>query len=155
MKLYSRAVQSFKPVDLIILRYFVLNSLFLYTTTIAYSSMCATVEYLGIYLDPDAIHPKTISTCTTIGLMMIFFLLLIYFLFDQLVYEREFSSIWTPYLFIAYAFICPPLRSLSFLETENHFNSFLFWVLFCFTLSIMVTRFFRQSCFFGQRIREK
>lgn len=145
IKLYSPTSNSYKSIDRIILRYFLLNSLFLYMTIVAYSAMCASMEYLGIYLDPDAIKPETISICTTLGLSIIFFLLFIYFLFDQWIYTIEFSSIWTPYLFIAYVFICPPFRSLSFLETETHLNYYLFWVLFVFTLFLIIIRFLRKS----------
>jgi hypothetical protein len=109
--------------------------------------MCATVEYIGIYIDPNATLPNSTSTCTTIGLLIIFILLLIYFLLDQLVYENEFWSIWTPYFFIAYAFICPPLRQLSLLENEiasNNFNYYLLWALLSFTILIISLRSYRQ-----------
>jgi hypothetical protein len=109
--------------------------------------MCATVEYIGIYIDPNATLPNSTSTCTTIGLLIIFILLLIYFLLDQLVYENEFWSIWTPYFFIAYAFICPPLRQLSLFENEiasNNFNYYLLWALFSFTILIISLRLYRQ-----------
>lgn len=109
--------------------------------------MCAIVEYIGIYLDPNATLPSSTSICTTIGLLIIFFLLLIYFLLDRCVYENEFWSIWTPYLFIAYVFICPPLRQLSLLENDavsNDFNYYLFWVLFSFTILLIVMRVYRQ-----------
>jgi hypothetical protein len=109
--------------------------------------MCAIVEYIGIYLDPNITLPKTTSICTTIGLLIIFFFLLIYFLLDRCIYENEFWPIWTPYLFIAYAFICPPLRQLSLLESDivsNNFNYYLFWVLFSFTVLIICIRLYRQ-----------
>jgi hypothetical protein len=79
--------------------------------------------------------------------LIIFILLLIYFLLDQLVYENEFWSIWTPYFFIAYAFICPPLRQLSLLENEiasNNFNYYLLWALLSFTILIISLRSYRQ-----------
>jgi hypothetical protein len=136
-----------RSADLIILRYFVLNSLFLYTTSIAYSSTCAIVEYLGIYLDPNATEPTSTRFCTTIGLLIMFFLLLIYFLLDRFVYEHEFRSIWTPYLFVAYVFICPPLRQVALLETDatsNRFNSALLWMLFGSAVLMMCLRLYRR-----------
>ena len=149
---------SFKSLDLYILRYFVLNSLFLYATLIAYSTMCATVEYIGIRLDPNVVLPKTTNVCTTIGLLIMFLLLLAYFLLDRLVYEEEFWSVWTPYLFIAYVFICPPLRQVAFLENEtvsNQFNHYLLWVLFGFTLLIICMRLYRQISFGCRRRKQK
>jgi hypothetical protein len=151
IKSYTNKYQSI-GFDPIILHYFVLNSLFLYTTSIAYSIMCATVEYIGIYLDPNATSIKVTSTCTTIGLSIIFVLVLIYFLLDQLVYENEFWSIWTPYFFIAYAFICPPLRQLSLIENFDNFNYYLLWALFTFIILIISLRLYRQiSIVYRQR----
>jgi len=141
-----------------IIHYFVLNSLFFYTTSIAYSTMCAIVESIGIYLDPNAILPKSIHICTTIGLLIIFILLFIYFLFDRFIYENEFWSIWTPYLFIAYTFICPPLRQLSFLESDivsNNFNYYLLWTVFCFTTMIICIRLYRQISITCRQTKKK
>jgi hypothetical protein len=124
-----------------------LNSLFLYTISIVYLTMCATVECIGIYLDPNAVLPRSTTICTTIGLSIILFLLLVYFLLDRFIYENEFRSIWTPYLFITYVFICPPLRQLSFLESDlvsNNFNYYLFWVLFSLSVLIICMRLYRQ-----------
>jgi hypothetical protein len=106
--------------------------------------MCATVEYIGIHLDPNATSTIVTSTCTTIGLLIIFIFVVIYFLLDQLMYENEFWSIWTPYVFIAYAFICPPLQQLSFIENTNDFNYYLLWALFSFTILVIFIRFYRQ-----------
>ncbi|CAF0937992.1 unnamed protein product [Adineta ricciae] len=134
-------------IDSIILRYFVLNSLFLYTTSVAYSTICAIVEYIGIYLDPNAVSSTSISFCTTIGLIVMFFLLLIYFLLDLFVYEQEFRSIWTPYLFTGYVFICPPLRETILFEPEtisNNVNYYLFWLVFSSAMLMVLIRLYRQ-----------
>jgi hypothetical protein len=120
--------------------------------------MCATVEYIGIHLDPNLTLPRSTGICTTIGLLIIFIFLLIYFLLDRLIYENEFSSIWTPYLFIAYVFICPPLRQLSLLESDvvsNNFNYYLFWALFSFTLLIIIIRLYRQISIICRQRKKK
>ncbi|UJR09786.1 hypothetical protein I4U23_014013 [Adineta vaga] len=141
-------------IDSIILRYFVLNSLFLYTTSIVYSTICAIVEYIGIYLDPHVILSTTTSFCTTIGLIMIFFLLVIYFILDRFVYEHEFRTIWTPYVFITYLFLCPPLRQSALFETDsisNDVNYYLFWMIFSSAVLMIFIRLYRQiSSNYGQ-----
>jgi hypothetical protein len=109
--------------------------------------MCAIVEYIGIYLDLNAALSTSTSICTTIGLLMIYFFLFVYFLVDQFVYNNEFWSIWTPYLFIAYAFICPPLRQVSLLETDivsSNLNFYLLWGLFMMTVLMICLRLYRQ-----------
>ncbi|CAF1589707.1 unnamed protein product [Rotaria sp. Silwood1] len=134
-------------IDLAIIRYFVLNSLFLYTILIAYATMCATIEYIGMYLDLHATVPISINICTTIGLSIILFLLVMYFFLDQFIYKNEFWSIWTPYLFIIFAFIGPPLRQLSFFEIDviqNDLNYYLYWILCSITILILSIRLFRQ-----------
>ncbi|CAF1209633.1 unnamed protein product [Rotaria sordida] len=134
-------------IDLAIIRYFILNSLFLYTTSIAYTTICATIEYIGIYLDLNSTLPISISVCTTIGLLIILFLLLVYFLLDQFMYKNEFWSIWTPYLFIAVAFIDLPLRQLSLFEQdiiENNLNYYLYWVLCSMNILLICIRLCRQ-----------
>ncbi|CAF2758341.1 unnamed protein product [Rotaria sp. Silwood2] len=145
-------------IDLAIVRYFVLNSLFLYTMSIAYTTMCATVEYIGIYLDLNATLPLSISTCTTIGFSIMLFLLFVYFLLDQFIYKNEFWSIWTPYLFIAFAFIGPPLHQLSFLETDiiqNDLNYYLYLILCGMTILMLSIRLCRQICFTCCRTKKK
>jgi hypothetical protein len=147
---------KFRSIDLLIIRYFVLNSLFLYTTSIVYSTVCAIVEYIGIYIDPNATLPTSASICTTSGLSIVIFLLLVYFLLDRFVYENEFRSIWTPYLFIAYAFICPPLRHVSLLETDslsNNLNYYFFWILFGLTILLVCIRLYRQISIKCRQIR--
>ena len=124
-----------------------MNSLFLYTTLIAYLTTCAIVEYIGVYLDPNATSPTSTGFSTTIGLIIMFFLLLIYFLLDRFVYDHEFQTIWTPYLFIAYVFICPPLRQSALLETDmisNNLNYYLFWLVFTSAILMIFIRLYRQ-----------
>lgn len=149
--------QLFKSHDFAFVRHFILNSLFLYTTSIVYLSICATVEYIGIYLDPHAILPLSTSICTTIGLLTVFIIVFIYFLIDRLIYENEFWSIWTPYLFLLYAFLCPPLRQVSLLENEiisSQFNYYLFWIVFGFILLLLCLRVYQQIAIgFRKKIR--
>ena len=140
------------------MRYFVLNSLFFYTTSTAYIAMCATIEYIGVYLDPNATLPTSIGICTTSGLLIMLSLLLIYFLLDRFIYENEFWSIWTPYLFVAYAFICPPLRQLSFIETDivsDNRNYYLLWALFSTTILVICTRLYRRVSLRYRRTMKK
>ncbi|CAF3255305.1 unnamed protein product [Rotaria socialis] len=134
-------------IDLAIVRHFILNSLFLYTTSIAYTTMCATVEYVGTHMDRDVGLPISLSIGTTIGLSIILFLLIVYFILDLFFYKNEFRSIWTPYLFIVYIFNGSTLRQLSFLETDNmsnDLNYYLCGALCCSTLLIMIILLCRQ-----------
>ncbi|CAF1168589.1 unnamed protein product [Adineta steineri] len=152
---YKAAGLSF---DLIILRYFVLNSLFLYTTSVAYSTTCAIIEYIGIHLDPNTVSPTFTSICTTIGLTIMLFLLFIYYLLDQFVYKDEFRSIWTPYLFIGYIFIYPPLRQLSLLDTDvnsNNLNYYLFWIFCTITILMICIRLYQQISVKCKRSKKK
>ncbi|CAF1994104.1 unnamed protein product [Rotaria magnacalcarata] len=143
-KLYASTSLS---IDLAIVRHFIMNSLFLYTTSIAYTAMCATVEYVGMHLDRDVVLPISISIGTTIGLSIILFLQIVYFILDLFIYKNEFRSIWTPYLFIVYIFSGSTLRQLSFLETDNMLNDlnyYLYGALCCSALLMLIILLFRQ-----------
>ena len=140
-------LKRFRSLELLIIRYFILNSLFLYTTAMIYSTMCACLECLGLHWDGNVTQSTSMHRYTTIGLAVTLVCLLIYFLFDRCVYEKEFRSIWTPYLFVAYTFICPPLRQLSLPETNgvtDPTNQYLFWIIFVASLLMMIIRFCRQ-----------
>ncbi len=128
-----------RSIDLII-RYLVLNCLFLYTTSIAYLTICSIIECLAFHFDPTV---QSLTLITTIGLSIVLILLLIYFLLDQLIYENEFRSIWTPYLFIAIIFPCPPLRKLLTNEIDD-WNVYFLWALFSITILIISIRIVRQ-----------
>jgi hypothetical protein len=104
--------------------------------------MCAIVEYIGIYLDLNPALSASTSVCTRIGLVIMYVFIFIYFLLDRFVYENEFRSIWTPYFFITYAFICPPLRQVSLLETDMVLNYYLFWGLFSMSVLMLCMRVF-------------
>ncbi|CAF3396202.1 unnamed protein product [Rotaria sp. Silwood1] len=136
--------EKMKSIVLLIVRYFVLNCLFLYTATIGYLTICASIEYFTVYLDS---YFKLSTLPTTMGLSSVFILLLIYFLLDRFIYENEFYSIWTPYLFITIVFICPPLRRLLsseiYLITDG-LNFYLLWALFTTTIIMMLIRLYRQ-----------
>ncbi|CAF0928688.1 unnamed protein product [Rotaria sordida] len=136
--------EKIKSIDLLIMHYFILNCLFLYTTTIVYLTICSSIENFIIYLDS---YFKLPTLPTTIGLSSVFILLLIYFLLDRFVYENEFYSIWTPYLFITIIFICPPLRRLLssdiYLITDG-LNFYLLWILFSITIIMILIRLYRQ-----------
>lgn len=124
-----------------------MNSLFLYTTTIAYSATCAVVEYLGLHFDRTDVTAATTHFCTTVGLLIVLVLLLSYFLLDRCVYEHEFRSIWTPYLFIGYVFICPPLRQSALLETDatsNQVHAYLLWAIFSSAVLMVLVRVYRR-----------
>ncbi len=72
---------------------------------------------------------------------------MIYLFLDQFIYENEFRSIWTPYLFLAITFHCPPLRRLLLNEIDlitNDLNYYLFWVLFITIILIILIRISRQ-----------
>ncbi|CAF2385991.1 unnamed protein product [Rotaria sp. Silwood2] len=136
--------EKIKSIDLLIIRYFVLNCLFLYTTTICYLTICASIEYFIFYLNS---YFQLSTLPTTIGLSSVFIFLLIYFLLDRFVYENEFYSIWTPYLFIAIVFICPPLR--GFLSSEIYLitdglNFYLLWAIFSTAIIMILIRLYRQ-----------
>ena len=127
----------FRSVDLFLIRYFVLNSIFLYTMTVSYTGICAGIEWIGLSF---TIRP---SLAVQIGLILIVTFLLLYSLFDRFVYREEFRSIWTPYLFFGYIFLCPPLRSVAFLESDP-FNDLLFWLIFIISIWMIVTRLISQ-----------
>ncbi len=130
--------------ELIIIRYFVLNSLFLYTTSIGYLTICSSIECIAFHLDPNVTFQ---TLATTIGLSIVCILVSIYFLLDQFVYENEFRSIWTPYLFMTIIFICPPLRQLLPTETyliTDDLNFYLLWALFSTTILMLLIRICRE-----------
>ena len=102
------------------------------------------MKCLAFYLNSDV---KLLPWTTTIGLLIIFTFLVIYFLLDQFVYEREFRPIWTPYLFIATAFNHLPLRPLSPTEMNlvmSNFNFSFIWILFGITIMMIFIRIGRQ-----------
>ena len=98
-----------------------------YTTSISYLTICASIECIAFHFDPDA---AVVTLATRIGLSIIFILLL-----DRFVYENEFRSIWTPYIFIAIAFICPLLSLIT-----DYFNYYLHWAFFSTTILIILFR---------------
>jgi succinate-acetate transporter protein len=109
--------------------------------------MCACLESFGLYVDPNAAIEVTTQHCTSIGLVTIFIGLVIYSIFDRFVYEHEYRSIWTPYLFIVYAFICPPWRALPLIETDVFYyrtNYYLLWTIFTVVLFMFCIRIYRQ-----------
>lgn len=136
-------------------RYFILNSLFLYTTVVAYLAINFAIEQYAHYLTP---YIETITLPTTLGLSIAYVLLIVYFLFDRFIYENEFWPIWTPYLFITMIFICPPLRHFiteeSQLITEG-LNYYLLWILFLTTIIMMVVRIWRQIYLIRAEINKK
>jgi len=101
---------------------------------------------------------KSLTSATIVGLSIVFILLLIYFFLDQFIYENEFRSIWTPYLFIAIAFHCPPLRHLLSNETDLvpiDFNFYLLWAVFITTILIILIRIGRQIFIKYREIKRK
>ena len=151
-------LKRFRSLELIIIRYFILNSLFLYTTAMIYSTMCACIECLGLHWDPNVNQSTSMHQYTTIGLAVTLVALLVYFLFDRCVYEKEFRSIWTPYLFVGYIFICPPLRQLSLLETNgvtDPTNYYLLWIIFGVCLLMVIVRLGRQLSMRCGKMRKK
>lgn len=123
--------------DLLMIRYFILNCLFLYTTSIVYLTICSFLETIAVYFDP------TKSIMTTIGLSIVLILCLVYFLLDQLIYENEFRSIWTPYLFLAIIFHCP-LFGHEINSISDHWNSYIFWAIFITIILFILIRISRQ-----------
>jgi len=123
--------------DLIIIRYFILNCLFLYTTSIVYLTICSSIEIFAFHFNPNQ------SIITTIGLSIVLILLLLYFLLDQLIYEYEFRSIWTPYLFLAIIFHCP-LFGHEINSIPDNWNSYILWSIFLTTIFLILIRISRQ-----------
>lgn len=93
------------------LRYILLNSLFLYTTSIGYLAFCVSMQCLALHVDAET------PLFTTIGLSTGILSVVTYVFLDRLVYREEFRSIWTPYLCMAVAASCLPLRQLVPEET--------------------------------------
>jgi hypothetical protein len=119
------------------IRYFVLNCLFLYTTSIVYLTICSSIEAFAVHFDPSK------SIITTIGFSIVLIILLVYFLLDQFVYENEFRSIWTPYLFIGIMFHCPLFtHEINFIS--DHWNSYILWSIFLLTTILISIRISRQ-----------
>lgn len=147
-----------RRIDVLIIRYFVLNSLFLYTTSIVYLTICSAIEYVAFHFDPSA---ESISTTTIIGFVLFWILLMIYYFLDQWIYKEECRSIWTPYLFFAMAFHCPPIR--QYFPKEKIFpstdrNYYLLWILSSTILILILLRIGRQlfvQCRQNQRRRRR
>ncbi|CAF3333981.1 unnamed protein product [Rotaria socialis] len=136
--------EKLKSIDFIINRYFILNSLFLYSTTVIYLAICAAIEQFIYYISS---YFQMMLFPTTLGLSVALILLTIYFLLDQFVYENEFYSIWTPYLFVAVIFIAPPFR--SYISSELHLitqglDYYLLWALFITAMLMILIRLWRQ-----------
>jgi len=137
-------------IDFFLLRYVVLNGLFLYTTSVVYSTVSLFVEYYGGYVDSHLDPPipfASTNLCGTIGLSVGIVLLLIYFCFDQFVYSKEFQTIWSPYIFVFVAFLCPPLRKLGPIQQDIPFNDrhvYLLWTIFSLTTTMIVIRLIRN-----------
>ncbi|CAF1083039.1 unnamed protein product [Adineta ricciae] len=104
--------EKFKSIDSKMIRHFVLNCLFLYTTSIGYITICSSIECLTFHFE------EQLSFIRTIGLLIGLLLLIIYFIFDQLVYQEEFQSIWTPYLFLTTVFLSSRLQQFFTTEPE-------------------------------------
>ena len=96
------------------IRHFVLNCLFLYTTSIGYVTICSSIECIAFHFE------EQLSLIRTIGLLISVVFFITYFILDQLVYQEEFQSIWTPYLFLAIVFLCSRLQ--QFFTTEPNPN---------------------------------
>jgi hypothetical protein len=133
----------------------VLNSLFLYTTSVGYLTICAFIECIAFHFDPNV---GSVTLATRTGLSIVFILLLIYFILDQFIYNIELGSIWTPYLFIAIVSICPPLRTLSSIETvliPDDINFYLLWTLFSTTILMILIRIGRRIFIKYRQMRAK
>lgn len=127
-----------------IIRYFVLNSLFLYTTSIIYLTICSAIEHVAFHFDPTA---DSIPTTTSIGFVLFGILLIIYHLLERWIYKEECRSVWTPYLFFAVVFHCPPLR--KYVPNEKIFatddrNYYLLWALSSTIIVLILIRIGQQ-----------
>lgn len=125
--------------DLFILRYFVLNSLFLYTTSIIYLTICSAIECFAYHLDSTKISS---SLLTTICLSSTIIIILIYFLLDRFVYDNEFRSIWTPYLFLAVIFYDTSMN--QYYKQEKDSNTYLYYSTFILIIFLLLVHFSRQ-----------
>ncbi|UJR36315.1 hypothetical protein I4U23_029043 [Adineta vaga] len=133
-----RYEEKFKSMDLKMIRYFVLNSLFLYTTSIGYMTICSLIECVAFHFNTD------LALVTTIGLSIGLVFLIIYFLLDQFIYEDEFQSIWTPYLFLTIVSLSPLLN--QFISTDtNPWNIYFGWILFTLATIMILTRIVRYK----------
>lgn len=132
-----------------------MNSVFLYTISIGYLTLCSSIESFTFYL---GLNFNRVESATTIGILIVLFLLLIYFVLDQFVYEAEFWSIWTPYLFVGIIFNAPSLRQLLSAEPyiiSNELNFYLHWALFGTTIMITLIRVGRQLYTVYQQRKKK
>ncbi|CAF2124134.1 unnamed protein product [Rotaria magnacalcarata] len=150
-----RYEEKLKSIDFIINRHFILNSLFLYATTVVYLAICAAIEHFTYYLSS---YFQRVTLPTTLGLSAALILLTIYFLLDQFVYEKEFYSIWTPYLFVTVIFIAPPFR--DYVASEVHLitqglNYYLLWALFITAMLMILIRLWRQTSMKYNEMKKK
>ncbi|CAF1007993.1 unnamed protein product [Adineta steineri] len=133
--------EKIKSTEVKIIRCFILNSLFLYTTSIGYLTICNSIECISLHLFSN------LTSITTIGLLIALSLLIIYFLLDYFIYKNEFQLILSPYLFTAIAFLCPPLHELLSNESliiENNLNFYLHWALFSTTILMILIHICRK-----------
>ena len=122
------------------IRHFVLNCLFFYTTSIGYMTICSSIECIAFHFE------EQLSCIKTIGLSIALLLLITYFILDQFVYRAEFRSIWTPYLFLSTVFLSSRLQ--QFLSTEldtnpDARNVYLSWTISGVIISLMLIRIVR------------
>ena len=130
---------SFRSIDWYILRYFGLNALFFFTFTMIYSGVCATVESLGLNFTPDPSLLPSLHPYTTIGLLLVLLVVLLYGLVDLCIYKKEFRTIWTPYIFLGYVLVGPPWRRSS------STNEFLLWSIVVVVSVLLVVRLCRLT----------
>ncbi|CAF0783192.1 unnamed protein product [Adineta ricciae] len=141
-----RYEEKFKSIDSKMIRHFVLNCLFLYATSIGYITICSSIECIAFHFE------EQLSFIRTIGLLISLLLFITYFILDQLVYQEEFQSIWTPYLFLATVFLSSRLQQFFTTEpdpnpdTQNVYLSWTISGMIVLLVSIRIIRLkFRKS----------
>ena len=130
----------------------------LYTTSIIYSTICTAIEWFGAHFHAESVSLVAVDIPTSIGLTVILVLLLIYSCLEHMVYWQELRSVWTPYLFLLIAFVCPPLRPWVFIQsdpTNKEWHDYLFWALFGTTMLMLCVRSIRQGSRKCRELRKK
>lgn len=118
-----------------------------------YSAVCATVESVGLNFTPDPSIFPSLHQYTTIGLLLMLLIVLLYGIFDLCIYKKEFRSIWMPYVFLGYVFVAPPWRQNSTTNTSHPVNEFLFWSIFVVSVGLLVVRLGRLTTNKKKKIR--
>ena len=110
-----------------------------------YSTVCATIESLGLNFTPNPSIFPSLHQYTTMGLLIFLLLILLYSIFDIWIYKKEFRSIWTPYIFFGYIFLCSPWRQNSSTNNFHPVNEILLWSIFVVSVGMFVVRFVRLT----------